>query len=466
MSISSQTHKASVSVEGKDHRSMKTKIDPSMRKYLEEIPGTDSLGDLLQFSTKPFDFFHERFNKYGEIFRAKIGFPCVFLIGNEGNRTIHVTQRTKFSYERAYMRLALGQIFAGSLIMLDGEEWKQKRSMLTPAVGRLALRQSAVKVQNIWERETENLDDGLARDAYHFVQPITYTVSANALTGIELGDELEELRPHFENLIDGTMTPIPWRIPFGALDRGMKSREFLLKRLEEKVHLIRGTEEKNPGLFHIVANHKDDDGNYLSSEEVARDILLLFWAGYDTTASAGSWCLHLLAHHPEWQHKLREEANEILGDRDFTLKDVGELEQLGYFLKEQERHRPSIIVFARETVEDVQYKNYIIPKGTQVMYSPYMSNHVPWDFENPGLFDPARWDPNRGEKQAKASNLFTFGGGPRLCLGRSFALMQLRIMITTVLRRYVLEPDEQHASTRIGLPMHRPKDSGIFFRAI
>jgi cytochrome P450 len=445
---------------------MKSNVDPSKEKYLEEIPGTDSVKDLIQFSTKPFDFFHERFNQYGEIFRAKIGFPCVFLIGNEGNRTIHVTQRKKFSYERAYMRLALGQIFKGSLIMLDGEEHKKKRSMLTPAVGRLALRKSASQVQYIWDTETEGLDDGLPRDCYYYVQPVTYTVSANALTGIELGDELEELRPHFENLIDGAMTPIPWRIPFGKLDRGLKSRDFLLKRLEEKVHEVRGTEEENPGLFHLVANDQDDNGNYLSPEEVARDVLLLFWAGYDTTASAGSWCVHLLAQHPEWQHKLREEAFEVLGDRDFNLKDVGELEQLGYFLREQERHRPSIIVFARETTEDVEFKNYLIPKGTQVMYSPYMSNHVPWDFENPGLFDPGRWDPNRGEKQAKASNLFTFGGGPRLCLGRNFALMQLRIMITTMLRKYVIEPDEQNISSRMGLPMHRPVNSKVYFRKL
>lgn len=452
--------------DGGDLRTLSSNIDKDKLKYLEEIPGTDSITDLVEFIGKPFDFFHNRFNKYGEIFRARIGFPCVFLIGVDGNRTVHVTQRQKFSYEKGYGKLALGQIFERSLILLDGEEWKEKRQLLTPAVGRLALKESASKVQHIWETHTRNLDDGLDRDAYYFVQPITYTVSANALSGIELGDELEVLRPHFENLIDGTLTPIPWRMPFGRLNKAMKSRDFLYERLFEKVDMVRAGGGNKNGLFTLLAEYQDENGEYLSHEEVARHILLLFWAGYDTTASAGSWCLHLLAHHPEWQHKIREEANEVLGDRDFNLKDVGELKQLGYFLKEQERYRPSIIVFARELVEDVDFKGYLIPKGTQVMYSPYMSNHVPWDFENPGMFDPSRWDPDRGGKKANAANLFTFGGGPRLCLGRNFALMQLRIMLTTILRQYALEPNEQVESSRIGLPMHRPKNSRIFFRKI
>lgn len=435
-----------------------------LESCLEKIPGSLQHGELLEMIRNPFRYLHDRYEDYGEVFKTRLMFPAVWLLGPECNRTIFVTKRHSFSYEKGYGKLAFARLFERSIILMDGDEAADARKILTPAVGRLGIRESCTKVQHIWDAQTRNLDDGESRDIYDFVNDTTFRVSAHALTGIELGDELEEMQPLFEALIDGSMQSLPYRIPFSPLDKGLKARRELFERFRPRIAKAR--QEEPVGMVGLLAHYKDEDGNYLPLDEVINHILLLFWAGYDTTASAGSWCFHLLAHHPEWQDRLRREADEVLGDRDFDLGDVAALEQLSWFLREQERFRPSIIMFSRETFEDVEVGGFMIPKGVSVMYSPYMSHHIDKYFERPNVFDPERWNPERGERQAKAANLIGFGGGPRLCLGRNFALMQLRVMITTVLRHYELQPDPRFVPTRQGLPMHRPVDSRVFFKRI
>lgn len=441
-----------------------TEEERRFNELLDKIPGSQSHLELVQMLRQPIRYLHDRYERYGEVFKTRLGFPAVWVLGPEAMKTLFVTRRHSFSYEKGYGKLSFARLFEHSIITMDGEPAAAARDILMPAVGRLGIRESNLKVQEIWSRDTENLDDNVPRDAYDFVHRTTFRVSANALTGLELGPELEEMFPLFEAMIDGTIQSVPVSYPFSPLSKGIKARLELFERLRPRIAKAR-TEEA-VGMVGLLAHYRDADGNYLPIDEVINHLLLLFWAGYDTTASAGSWCLHLLANHPEWQDRLRDEANSVLGEGDFDLGAVAGLEQLSWFLREQERHRPSIIMFTRETVEEVDVCGYTLPAGVSVMYSPYMSHHIPTSFERPNVFDPNRWNPALGEKAAKAGNLIGFGGGPRLCLGRNFALMQLRVMITTILRQYRLEPDPRSFPTRQALPMHRPIGSGVYFRRI
>jgi cytochrome P450 len=220
------------------------------------------------------------------------------------------------------------------------------------------------------------------------------------------------------------------------------------------------------GMLGLLAHHRDEDGRHLELDEIVAHALLLFWAGYDTTGTAGAWIVHQLAHHPEWQARLRSEIDGALGDGDYTVELGKKLPALEWFLKEIERACPSVIVFPRVLLEDVELHGQLVPRGTAITYSPYLSHRIPDLFDDPHRFDPSRWDPARGERAAKPGHLVGFGGGPRLCLGRSFALMQLKVMIITLLRRYRIEADASRPSRAMGLPMHRPIGSFVRFRPL
>ena len=165
----------------------------------------------------------------------------------------------------------------------------------------------------------------------------------------------------------------------------------------------------------------------------------MLWAGYDTTAAAGSWALWELARLPQWQERLvREPASA-----DLVLKEI-------------ERLRPAAIFFPRRAVAEVEIAGHAIPRGTVVFYTPYMSHRIPEVFPEPDKFDPARW-----ERGAPSSALVGFGGGPRICLGKAFALMQLRVMLAAILDRFQLR--EARAGTVVAVPTYRLSGATVSF---
>lgn len=425
---------------------------------LTGIPGSDSHLELIRMYRDPVRFFHERFERFGPVFRSRFVYPVVFLIGAEANHSIMITRRHDFSYELGYGQLALGRVFARSIMLMDGDEHKHTRELLTPAVGRLAVADSAARVHAIWSAAAARFAGRDAVDAYKDTERITFEVAANTISGLELGPETDRFRTYFERLIDGTLAATPIRFPLGTLDRGLRARETLVEMLRPRVEAARAVD--SGGLLGQLARAD------LPTEEIAAHLLMLMWAAYDTTASATSWVLHVLARRPDWQDRLRRELRDQLAGAPITADNANQLVQMTWFLRETERMYPSVLFFPRVTVEDFELFGYRIPKGTSAYYSPYMSHRDPASFPNPNAFDPDRWDPERPGGAPKASALVGFGGGPRVCLGKAFAQLQLRIMIDCLLRGHRIEPDPTCKPRIQGIPVHHPNDSRVRLRKL
>jgi cytochrome P450 len=419
---------------------------------LEHIPGEDSLLELPRMLMNPKGWLRERHREYGDVWRTRWITPVVVVAGPDANQTVMVTGREHFSYHQGYGDLAIGKVFDGSLLLKDGAAHKVERDILQPAVGRLGLSQSVDRVRDIWQRGAARVS-GRQVDAYEFARDVTFEVSANALVDLEL-KEIDEWRAPFEELKDGAMAHTTLRFPFGNLDRGLKARKLLIEKLAPRIEAARHREPH--GMVGLLAHNKDP---VLSNEAIAAHVLLLFWAGYDTTASTGGWMLHHLADRPDWQDRLRREAEKILGDREMSVEDQESLVEHGWFLKEIERLCPAVLFFPRRTVDEIEIKGKRVPKGTLVMWSPYLTHMTA--FDDVDQFDPERFSPARGEKQAKPQHLFGFGAGPRICLGKAFAQLQLRVLLTTVLKRYRIERVSPGAT--LALPTHRPNKSIIRF---
>lgn len=426
---------------------------------LAHIPGNDSLLELPRMIADATGWLQQRFEQYGDVFRTRLLVPIVIAVGPDANQSILVTQREHFSHEKAYGELAIGRVFAGSLLVKDGAPHRHDRDILQPAVGRLGLSHSFERVQGSWTRAAARLDDKAGgHDVYLMARDVTLEVSANALVDLELR-ELDDWREQFETLIDGTMAHTSMRFPFGNLDRGLKARDLLITKLRPRITQARHREPR--GMVGLLAHHKEPDGTMLDVDDIASHVLMLFWAGYDTTATTGAWVLHMLADHPEWQERLHKEIHDVLGDREMQLEDTEKLVQLGWFLKEIERTCPVVLFFPRRAVDDVDVAGKTVPKGTMTFWSPYLTHLSPRAFEDPKRFDPERFSAARGDKQAKLPHLVGFGAGPRICLGKAFALVQLRVMTTTIVRRYRIERVAK--GNVVPLPTHRPNGSIVRF---
>ena len=423
-----------------------------------DIPGRDRLDEIVHLLRDPMRFLHVRFERYGRVFRTRFVYPCVFVVGEAANRTLMITRRAEFSFGQGYARTSVRRIFENSIMLQDGEEHRRMRAILKPAVGRLALKEAAFGVQEIWARTIDTaLCDGA--DVYTLSQRTTFEVAANVLSGLELGRETDAVRPHFERLIEGVMSPIPFRVPFGRLDRALEARRVLERLLSPRVLEARRREPR--GLVGQLAHHRDPDGTTLTVTEIVEHLLLLAWAGYDTTASSASWVLHVLAERPDWQERLRQELQSAEGPELMLAEGGRELPQLEWFLLELERLHPSAPFFPRVALEDVEVEGYLIEKGSLVFYTPYMSHRDPASFDHPDAFDPERWDPARAPRRATPAQLFGFGGGPRICLGKAFAKLQLRLAVHALVTRYRVHPDPTCRPKILGLPVHHPVGSRV-----
>lgn len=431
---------------------------------LESLPGSGNHLELARLLKDPTAWFHDHFERYGRIWRTRMLVGTVFMIGAEANKSIMLTRRTEFGFGKGYEQTNVSRVFEGSIMMLDGEEHKRMRGILNPAVGRLAVRESGVPVQQIWRRHLAQGATKDTLDAYEFARDGTYYVAANTLTGLELGKDAERFAPHMHTIIDGIMQSVPIRVPGSPLDRAMKARDKVIEMLEPLIEAAR--KEEPQGLVGQLAHYQDENGNYMPANELAAHLIMLFWAGYDTTASASSWILHRLARRPDWQRRLREEFLALDSDDLGTLEKGRETPQTEWFLYEIERHTPSVVMFPRIALQDIDYNGVTIPEGTPIFYSPYMSHRDPGSFPNPNCFDPDRWDPALGKDRARVSDLVGFGGGPRICLGKAFAKLQMKILLYELLTRYHVEVDERTTHSVMALPVHHPVNSSLRIRPL
>jgi cytochrome P450 len=433
------------------------------RSPLDDVPGSGSILELARLLRDARRFLHERFERHGRVFRTRLFYPVVFVVGEEANKSVLVTRRAELSFGLGYAQTAVRRVFEGSIMLQDGAAHDRMRDILSPAVGKLAIHECSATVHAIWSRAADRAAASGPVDAYTLTERTTFEVAANVLTGLELAEETQAFRPLFERLIGGIMAPVPVRFPLGRLDRALRARARLARLFRPRIEAARAAAPR--GLLGQLAHHREPDGSSLPVDEITQHLLLLFWAGYDTTASAGSWVLHELAHRADWQERLRAELVSVLGDDPAGPGETQALEQTTWFLQEVERMYPSALFFPRVAVEDFPFAGFVVPRGTPVFYSPYLSHRDPATWDRPNVFDPDRWSPSR-ERRAVVGKLVGFGGGPRICLGKPFARQQLKLMLHAILARYRIDPDPTSTPWIRSLPVHHPERSRVVLTPI
>jgi cytochrome P450 len=194
----------------------------------------------------------------------------------------------------------------------------------------------------------------------------------------------------------------------------------------------------------LLAVDEESDGTGMTDRQVRDEALTLFNAGHDSTAAGLAWVWYLIARHPEVEARLLAEVRDVLGERTATYEDVARLRYLEMVLKESLRlYPPTVALFIREALEPVELGGYPVAKGDWVYLFPWVTQRDGRFFEEPEKFDPERFAPGRAEKIPQYA-YFPFGGGPHVCIGNTFAQMEMALIVATVQQQYRLElaPDQ------------------------
>jgi cytochrome P450 len=362
----------------------------------------------------------------------------------------------------AALRATLGD----GLLTTTGDSWRRSRRLAQPAFHkqRLAgfstvMASAAVGLVERWR--------GL-RAAPLDVPPelsrVTLQILGRCLFGRDLTDEADAIGRslqvvlHHTVELTQTLFPIPTAVP---TPRNVRFRRALgvlegvvLNVIEERRRLA--DSDAGDLLSMLIASHDEETGGGFEQKQLRDEVMTLLLAGHETTAMTLAWTFYLLSLHPPVRRNLEAELAEVLAGRPPELADLPRLRYTRMVLEESLRLYPPAWILTRSAERADELDGYAVPAGAILFLSPYVTHRDPALWENPEGFDPERFAPEREEARPRYA-YFPFGGGPHLCIGAAFAMMEATIVLATVAQHLHLDLEPGREVTPDPLVTLRPR---------
>jgi len=228
------------------------------------------------------------------------------------------------------------------------------------------------------------------------------------------------------------------RLPVPKLRRARLARARLDAIIYRMIADRRASGRDHGDLLSILlAAQDEDEGGGMTDEQVRDEAMTIFLAGHETTANALTWTWYLLSGAPEVEAALHAEVDRVLGGRLPVMGDLPSLQYVERVVTESMRLYPPAWIVGRRAIDEYQLGGHVAPPRAIVVMSPYVMQRDPRFYAEPDRFDPDRWTPEFRAALPKFA-YFPFGGGPRQCIGESFAWMELILLVATISQQYRL----------------------------
>jgi cytochrome P450 len=398
------------------------------------------------FATDPIGFVSQRFERYGDLYYAPAKGTGLYVVRHP-DHLLEVLSKRSRQYSKSHSALErMLPIVGRGLLTSDGELWKRHRRMLQPAFTKKRL-STYVEVMAVETEETlRSFAPGQTRDISRDMMELTLRIVSRSLFNHDVREQTDAVRDAMRALNETMSRPDllpPW---FPSPSRTRTSRalarfDALIYRLidERRATIARGEPTPDDMLQALVTAVDDEgDGGGLERTEVRDQLITFFLAGHETTSHALTWTWSLLARNPHVLETLHRELDDVLGNRDLTAEDLPALQVTERVLLEAMRLYPPAYVLARKAVEDTEIGGYPVPAGSEVVAWIYLTHHDPRWYPDPEAFRPERFAPDAIASRPKLSYL-PFGAGPRACIGQHFSMLESKIVLATIARRFTLE---------------------------
>lgn len=386
-------------------------------------------------------------HREGEVVGMRFVFANAYLVYHPDD-VKRVLQENHFNYNKDVftyhiLRPALG----AGLFTNDGDSWLHQRRLMQPAFHhkRLAnyltlMTDSANSLLDRWEA---HLQANEPLDVSEEMMGLALGIVGQALFSIDLAHETSAVGQAVTTLVkllgDYVYAPFP---PLGVPTPRNRHMQAAIHELDVVVSSIikeRRADGADTGdLLSMLLQARDEQtGEGMSDQQVRDEVMTLLLAGHETTANALTWTWYLLSQHAEAEDCLHAELVTVLGGAEPTLERLPQLSYTAMVVQEALRLYPPIWVLSRKALADDELGGYHIPQGSMVILSPYATHRHPAFWEQPEVFDPERFTPEHVAARPHFAH-FPFGGGPRQCIGASFALMEMQAVLATVAQRFRL----------------------------
>lgn len=401
-------------------------------------------GALSDFVPDRLTFLSEAAAKYGDIFSFRLG-PVHIVILNHPDDVHQVLVADAAKYAKPQLtKRVLGRFLGNGLLISDGDFWRRQRRLAQPAFHHRRIESYAQVMAVEAQRMADSWRDGQTVEVDHEMLRLTMIIVARALFGADLSadtevvyDALNTLQETSTALLTAFIPPAPPWLPTPINRRIRAANRTLETILGRMIAARRASGEDRGDLLSMLLLAQDVDGVHMTDQQVRDEVLTIFLAGHETTAMTLTWLWYLLALHPDSERKLHAELDAALAGRPPSLADLPRLPYTEMVIREALRLYPPAWGYGREPLEDVTLRGYRIRRGTPIFIVPYLTHRDSRWFPEPERFLPERFQPGWEERLPKYAYT-PFGGGPRICIGNTFALMETQIVLATLASRFRL----------------------------
>jgi len=422
------------------------------------------LGHLFSLGKDTFGFLEQCEREYGEAVSLMLGagWPTLMFNSSELIEQVLVKQHMSFSKNSRFWRQVTA-LFGTGLLTSDGALWQRQRKLAAPAFAGQRLLSYAPAMVGAAERTLADWRDGQVVDIYPESMVLTLRVASKTLFNSDVDTEVAEMGEAMDQISDEIRARftrpflLPDSLPLPGHKRYRRGIEHVEKVVDRILAQRRSGDPDKGDFLSMLMLARDESGEPMSDKQLRDEAVTLLLAGHETTALSMSWALLLLSRSLETQDKVAAELDAVVGDRQIREEDLASLPFLEAVVMESMRLYPPVWVIGREAKEDVQIRDIKVPRGTSVLVSAWVVQRSARNFEAPTEFRPERWAGDFRRKLPRYA-YFPFGGGPRICIGMRFAMMETMLILGTLLSRYRMVATNHDPVEKIGSITLRPKN--------
>ncbi len=425
------------------HLIILTYPDVTMQYHVPPINyGLPMVGNLIQYVLTPFTMLHTNQQRYSDIVEIKFRLSSMYLLTNPSLIEEVLVHKHKSFRKDAFLREKASAIFGNGLLTSDGDTWLRHRRMMQPAFHK----QRIAEYTELMVRYTQEALRVIPHNAYFDINQVmldvTLKVVAQALFSTSKPHHLATISHALHTIMQRFGNNNWWNI----LEQisGITLNHRLYTKYEAAIAAFDATIDEiiqermrysvQPNdLLGMLIESRDEANQPMTLIQLRDECKTIFLAGHETTALNISWTMWLVHKNPTITQRLHDEVARVLHGRPPRLEDIPSLVYTEKVIRESMRMMPPAWLTQREALTDIEIGGYQIPAGKNVALSPLAIQNDPRWYVNPERFYPDRWT-DEFKQQLPRFAYFPFSGGPRLCIGQQFALLESTVILVMLMQ--------------------------------
>lgn len=416
----------------------------TVRKPLVTVSQREVFKNRKRILKNPLPFHHERFEKHGNTFMVHIGPANKVVFTRNAESIKYILQKNHKNYHKSSLQSKdLAKYIGKGILTSNGEFWRTHRRMVQPAFHKKKLEGLLEIMLSAIQSELQEVQTDSEQDIFPLMGDLAFQVVAKSL--FSAGDIRERMRKlqqitmtNQQMLIKEMRQPyLKWWFSLsGAIKKHVNLSKEGQKILDEVIQERVSSSIEKDDLLDMLLRARYEDGTAMSRQQLIDEVLILFTAGFETTANALSFTLFLLAKHPEIQKKLYHEVSQVDLEEESLMQAMTKLSYTKQCIEEAMRLYPPAYVIDRVSLSEDSIDGHSFKKNTVWLMSLYELHRHSDFWEKPSEYYPERFNPTN--KKHYSDYYYPFGAGPRMCVGNNFAMYEMMMTVAILVKNYRL----------------------------